>query len=256
MFRIKQNHDCSIARYKACLVAKGFHQQPGIDFHETFSPVINHITVRIVLSIELNRKLGIRQLDVYNVFLNRHLMEEVYMAQPQGMQHSDYPHHVYTRLFIGSNKLRELCTMSSTPSCSLSALSHPMRTRPSLFILEVMRSSIFLVYVDYLIITGSDPSLVDNIIRQLNSKFSTKDLRVVSFFYGVEVLATSTGLLLSQQKYVIDLLSKHNMLDSKPISTPTFYIWYCADQWHHVPSDGCWSPTSPNDSTRYFFFRE
>ena len=77
----------------------------------------------------------------------------------------------------------------------------------------------FLVYVDNLIITGSDSSLIDNIIRHLNYKFSTKDLRVLSFFCGIEVLATSTGLLLSQYKYVIDLLSKHNMLDSKPIST-------------------------------------
>ena len=73
----------------------------------------------------------------------------------------------------------------------------------------------FLVYVDNLIITGSDPSLVDTIIRQLDSKFSTKDLGVLSFFCGVEVLTTPVGLLLS----VIDLLRKHNMLGSKPVST-------------------------------------
>ena len=77
-----------------------------------------------------------------------------------------------------------------------------------------------MVYVDDLIITGSDSSLVDNIIRQLDSKFSTKDIRVLSFFCGVKVFATSTSLILSQQKYVIDLLSKRNMLDSKPVSTP------------------------------------
>ena len=77
----------------------------------------------------------------------------------------------------------------------------------------------FLVYADYLIITGSDPSLVDTIIWKLDSKFSTNDLGVLSFFYGVEVLATPTGLLLSQQNYVIDFLSKHHMLGSKPVST-------------------------------------
>ena len=53
----------------------------------------------------------------------------------------------------------------------------------------------FLVYVDDLIITGSDPSLVNTIIRQLDSKFSTKDLGVLSFFCGVEVLTTPVGLL-------------------------------------------------------------
>ena len=77
----------------------------------------------------------------------------------------------------------------------------------------------FLVYVDDLIIIGIDPSLIDTIIRQLDSKFPTKDLVSLSYFCGVEVLATSSGILLSQHKYVIDLLSKHNMLGSKPVST-------------------------------------
>ena len=90
----------------------------------------------------------------------------------------------------------------------------------SLFVYSRGNSLLYLlVYVDDLIITCSEPSLVDTIIRKLDSKFSTKDLGVLYFFYGVEVLATPTGLLLSQQKYVIDLLSKHNMLGSKPIFT-------------------------------------
>ena len=80
VFHIKQNPDGSIARYKAHLVAKGFHPQPGIDFHKTFSPVISPTIVRTVLSLTLNRKWGIRQPDVNNVFLNGHLKEEVYMA--------------------------------------------------------------------------------------------------------------------------------------------------------------------------------
>ena len=78
----------------------------------------------------------------------------------------------------------------------------------------------FLVYVDDLIITGSDPSLVDTIIQQLDSKFFTKDLGALSYLCGVEIFAISPSLPLSQQKYVIDLLSKHNMLESKPVSTP------------------------------------
>ena len=78
----------------------------------------------------------------------------------------------------------------------------------------------FLIYVDDLIIIGSDPLLVDTIIWQLDSKFSTEDLRPLYYFCGVKVLATSLGFLLSQQKYVIDLLSKHNVLGSNPVSTP------------------------------------
>ena len=80
VFHIKRNLDDSIARYKALLVAKGIYQQLGIDFHETFSLVINPITIRIVLSLALNRKWEIHQLDVNNAFMNMHLKEEVYMA--------------------------------------------------------------------------------------------------------------------------------------------------------------------------------
>ena len=78
------------------------------------------------------------------------------------------------------------------------------------------------MYVNDLIITSSDLSLVDIIIQQLYSKFSTKDLGPLSYFYGVEVLTTSSNLILSQQKYVIYLLRKHNMFNSKPVSTPLF----------------------------------
>ena len=82
MLRVKQNPDGSIARYKAHIVVKGFHQRPSIDFHETFNPLINLITIRIMLSIALNHKWGLCLLDVNNVFLNGHFTEEVYMAQP------------------------------------------------------------------------------------------------------------------------------------------------------------------------------
>ena len=101
-----------------------------------------------------------------------------------------------------------LCFVTSGANSSLFVYSH------------VNELLYFLVYVDDLIIIGSDPSLVDIIIRKLYSKFSTKDLGVLSYFYGVEVLVTSMSLLLSQQNHVIDLLRKHNMLGSKPVSTP------------------------------------
>ena len=96
VFLVKQNPNGSIARYKTRLVAKRFHQQRDIDFHRIFSLVINRIIVRIVLSIALNRKWGLFQLDVNNVFLKGHLTKEVYMVQSQDMRNAAYPHHVFT----------------------------------------------------------------------------------------------------------------------------------------------------------------
>lgn len=73
------------------MVAKGYHQQHGVDFHETFSPVIKPATVRLVLSIELSRGWCLCQIDIQNAFLHSSLQEEVFMDQPLGFQHPQYP---------------------------------------------------------------------------------------------------------------------------------------------------------------------
>jgi len=91
IFTIKRRPDGSLERYKAHLVAKGFTQRPGIDFHDTFSPFVKLATIRIVLSTATNRDWPLRQLDVNTAFLQGHLEEEVFMAQPLGFVDKDNP---------------------------------------------------------------------------------------------------------------------------------------------------------------------
>ncbi|XP_021815103.1 uncharacterized protein LOC110757711 [Prunus avium] len=79
VFRVKRNSDGTIQRYKARLVANGFHQQPGLDYGETFSPVVNHSTIRLILALSVQFSWPVRQLDVQNAFLQGSLDEEVYM---------------------------------------------------------------------------------------------------------------------------------------------------------------------------------
>lgn len=76
-----------------------------------------------------------------------------------------------------------------------------------------------LVYVDDIIVTGSVPKQVQHFILQLSIMFSLKDLGNLSCFLGVEAVHTSSGLFLTQQKYVSDLLVKSKMLDAKEVST-------------------------------------
>ena len=95
VYRIKHRSNGSVVRYKACLVAWGFTQQVGLDYNETFNPMIKPTTIRVVLALAATLKWQIKQLDVANAFLNGPLSEEVYMSQAPGHVDPQFPNHVY-----------------------------------------------------------------------------------------------------------------------------------------------------------------
>jgi len=222
IYRLKYNVDGSVARHKARLVAQGYSQRPGLDYNETFSPVIKHVTIRTVLSIAVTRKWNIRQVDVNNAFLNGSIQEEVYMQQPEVFIFVN-PHLVC--------KLKEsLYGLKQAPRAWFSKLASslisfgfkPTRCDTSLFVHATPKFITYiLVYVDDIIITGISNSAIQYVISKLHSLYPLKDLGTLHFFLGIEAKHTTTGaLLLSQSKYINDLLSKVNMHNAKPIKTP------------------------------------
>ncbi|KAJ9544385.1 hypothetical protein OSB04_024092 [Centaurea solstitialis] len=89
------NEDGIVVRTKVRLVAKGYRQQEGIDYNETFAPVARIEAIRMFLAYAAHKDFTVYQMDVKTTFLNGDLKEEVYVSQPEGFVDKDHPDHVY-----------------------------------------------------------------------------------------------------------------------------------------------------------------
>ena len=94
VYKKKYRFDGSLEKHKARLVAKGFTQKEGIDYDETFAPTAKWATIHSLLVILAQHGWKVHQMDVKIAFLNGDLNEEIYMEQPEGFVHPDFPHYV------------------------------------------------------------------------------------------------------------------------------------------------------------------
>ncbi|CAA7019426.1 unnamed protein product [Microthlaspi erraticum] len=209
-------------KYKSRLVAKGFHQQYGIDYAETFSPVIKTTTIRTILDVAVARSWPIKQLDVNNAFLQGELEEEVYMSQPQGFVDKDRPDYVcrLRKPIYGLKQAPRVWYMSLKQHLLTTGFTNSLADA-SLFIKHCGNTLTYvLVYVDDILVTGNNQQDIQLVLNAFADRFSIKDPSDLFYFLGIEATRTKAGLHLMQHKYIVDLLAKHNMLDAKPVATP------------------------------------
>jgi hypothetical protein len=221
VYKIKTCSDGTVDRYKARLVARGFTQEYGVDYEETFALVARLTSVRALLAVAASRHWSLCQMDVKNAFLNGDLSEEVYMQLPPGLSHSTNKVCRLRRALYGLKQAPR--AWFAKFSTTISRLGYSIIPYDSaLFIRHTDRGTILLLlYVDDMIITGDDITGIQELKQFLSQHFEMKDLGPLNYFLGLEISSSSDGYYLTQAKYISDLLSRANLTDSKIVDTPT-----------------------------------
>ena len=222
VYKVKHNDDGSINKYKARLVAKGYAQQPGIDFNETYAPVVRMETIRTVLALAAQHQLPVFQLDVKSAFLNGELEEEVYVEQPQGYVIKGQEDKVYRlRKALYGLKQAPRAWNSNIDNYLLQHGFIKSPSEPSLYIKTQGNNFLILcLYVDDLIYTGTHPTMIEEFKKAMMKEYEMTDLGTMKYFLGIQIKQSPGRIFLSQEKYAEDLLKKFNMGECKPLATP------------------------------------
>ncbi|OMO83306.1 Integrase, catalytic core [Corchorus capsularis] len=202
------------------LVAKGYAQEHGIDYEETFAPVAKMTTVRTLISVAATRHWPLFQMDVKNAFLNGDLHEEVYMQPPPGYSCEAKKVCRLRRALYGlkqaprawfekfNDTMRQIGFLQSANDSALFHLSSKQGT------------ILLLIYVDDMIITGDDSKGIEQLKQHLFDKFEMKDLGFLRYFLGIEVAYSPRGYILSQSKYANDVINRARLTDERTADTP------------------------------------
>ncbi|CAL0331319.1 unnamed protein product [Lupinus luteus] len=209
-------------KYKARLVAKGFRQRENVDFFDTYSPVTRITSIRVQISLAVINDLIVHQMDVKTAFLNGDLNEEIYMEQPEGFiihgqenkvckldkslyglkQAPKQWHEKFNDLMI-SNEFK----VNESDKCIYYKSENDIYT-------------ILCLYVDDLLIFGSNINVVNNVKSSLCNNFDMKDLGETDVIIGIKITRSKEGIFLDQSHYMEKIVKKYKYFDCKPASTP------------------------------------
>ena len=200
---------------------RGDKQVEGFDFTETFAPIAKMTSVRCFLSVAATRGWELHQMDVHNAFLHGDLEEDIYMTLPLGFK-SSYGNKV-------CKLQKSLYGLKQTPRQWFAKLSSKLleygfvHSYADYSLFTYHKNGVFmalLVYVDDIVLTGSDSTACSAFKVYLHNYFRIKDLGPLKCLLGIEVARNSDGLFFSQCKYVLEIVKECGLLGAKPVEFP------------------------------------
>ena len=227
VFVRKRNENNDIIRYKARLVAQGFSQRPGIDYEETYSPVMDAITFRFLISLAVSEELDMRLMDVITAYLYGSIDSDIHMKIPEGFK---LPEAVSTkpRSMLSIKLQRSLYGLKQSGRMWYNRLSEYLLKEgyvnnpicPCVFIKKSETGfAIIAVYVDDLNLVGT-PEELTKTAEYLKKEFEMKDLGKTKFCIGLQIEHFPNGVLVYQSTYIKKILKRFNMDKAHPLSSP------------------------------------
>ncbi|GJV94175.1 retrovirus-related pol polyprotein from transposon TNT 1-94 [Tanacetum coccineum] len=222
LFKNKHDEENTVIRNKSRLVVRGYRQEEGIDFEESFAPVARMEAIRIFLAYAAHKSFTVFQMDVKTAFLHGTLKEDVYVCQPEGFIDADHPSHVY--------KLKKaLYGLKQAPRAWYDELSTFLLQNhffkgiidPTLFIRRFDDDILVVqVYVDDIIFGSTHPRYTQLFSDLMKSRFEMSMMGEMTFFLGLQVNQSPRGIFINQSNYVLEILKKYGMETCDPVGTP------------------------------------
>nr|GEX03737.1 retrovirus-related Pol polyprotein from transposon TNT 1-94 [Tanacetum cinerariifolium] len=221
IYKVKLDELGGILKNKARLVARGYHQEEGIDFEESFASVARLEAIRNFLAYAAHKNIVVYQMDVKTVFLNGNMRKEVYVSQSDGFVDPDNPNHVY--------KLKKaLYGLKQAPRVWFDMLSSFLISQdfskglvdPTLFIRR-NGNDLFLVQicVDDIIFAACTPEPCDIFSKIMCLKFKMSMIGKILFFLGLQISQSPRGIFINQSKYALESLKKYGFEFYDPVDT-------------------------------------
>ena len=221
VLKIKRLPNGHIDKYKARLCARGFTQQYGIDYFETFAPVVRLESLRILLAIAAAHDMEIRQMDAVSAYLLSELQEDVYTEVPEGL---DIDRGKVRKLRKGMPGLKQSgYVWNKKISAFFTEFGlHRTPAEPSVFKNET-GTLIVALYVDDIITIATNLDQILSLKRALSSAFEMKDLGEARYVLGINIQRDRQRgtLTIDQHHYIHDLVKEEGLDDKEGTAVPT-----------------------------------